>query len=84
MIDKPRNIRVLRSLPISEMTDEEIVKAALDRLQSKSIMLCYDDGERQVFMGRYRKDGKRFIEELKFAWEAKFGKLKSIKDLEIE
>lgn len=51
---KPRHIRILRELPISKMTDEEIVKAALDRLQSKAVMLGYLDEGRWVFQCWYK------------------------------
>lgn len=77
---KPRNIRILRELPISQMTDEEIVKAALDRLQTKAAMLCYEDPEskRVIFFGRYKKDGRIILRQLQVAWEEKFGKWKKI------
>lgn len=77
---KPRNIRILRELPISEMTDEEILKAAVDRLKTKAAMLCYDDQEskRVVFLGRYKKDGRIILRQLQVAWEEKFGKWKKI------
>lgn len=56
---KPRHIRVLRELPVSEMTDEEIVKAAMDRLQTKSAMLGYlNDDMRWQFI-YYHKNGYR-------------------------
>ena len=51
---KPRSIRILRELPISQVTDEEIVKAALDRLQSKSVMLGYIDDGRWIFQWYYK------------------------------
>lgn len=51
---KPRHIRILRELPISEMTDEEIVKAAMDRLNTNSVMLAYLDEGRWNFIHWYR------------------------------
>lgn len=77
---KLRNIKELRGLSISEMTDEEIVKAAMDRLKSRSAMLVYDDGEKFVFLGRYRKEGRLMIRQLQIAWEEKFGKFKKLDD----
>ncbi len=75
---KPRHIRELRTLPISEMTDEEITKAALDRLQTKALLLVYDDGQRWVFLGRYKRGGLNMLNVLKSVWEDKFGKFKKI------
>jgi len=72
----PRNIKILRSLPISEMTDAEIIKAAVDRLNAKAGMLVYFDQEsnRYIFMSQWKSDGYHLISDLKKAWEAKFGK----------
>lgn len=47
-----RHIRELRDIPVSEMTDEEIVKAAMDRLKTKSVMLVYDNDGQYTFLGR--------------------------------
>ncbi len=73
---KPRHIRELRTLPISEMTDEEIAKAACDRLGAKTLLLVYDDGEQCAFLGRYKKGGYHLLTCLQRAWEEKFGKFK--------
>lgn len=77
---KPRNIRILRELPISQMTDEEIVKAAMDRLNTNSVLLTYNDVENKayVFLGRYSKGGLPMQRELKYAYEEKFGKFKKL------
>lgn len=77
-----RNIRELRNLPVSEMTDEEIVKAAMDRLQTNSIMLIYNDIEdqRYIFLGRYKKGGRLMLRQLQIAYEDKFGKFKKIEE----
>ena len=80
---KPRHIRELRTLPINEMTDEEIAKAALDRLKTKSLMLVYTDDERWIFLSMYKKGGLQMLNCLKTAWEDKFGKFKKF-DLEDE
>lgn len=75
-----RNIRELRALPISELTDEEIVKATMDRLNTRSIMLVYEDPDdlRVIFLGRYRKAGRLMLRQLQIAWEEKFGKFKKL------
>lgn len=76
-----RHIREIEKLPISELTDEEIAKAALYRLNAQAVMLIYLDQEGQsYFLGRYKKAGGRsFIRHLLLAWEEKFGgKLKKI------
>ncbi len=82
-----RNIRILRTLPISELTDEEILKAAVDRLQTKAAMLVYEDSESQkfIFLYQYKEGGSSLITRLKHAYEEKFGKLKSIdyKDVQL-
>lgn len=70
---KPRNIRILRELPISQMTDEEIVKAAMDRLQTKACMLGYIDDNRWVFSWRYKNGHSGFIRGLKEHIEDWFG-----------
>jgi len=64
---KPRHIKDLRIIAISDMTDEEIVKAALDRLKTRALLLVYDDGERWVFLGRYKKGGLQMLNVLKTA-----------------
>ncbi|WP_019540581.1 hypothetical protein [Proteiniphilum acetatigenes] len=61
---KPRNIRILRELPISQMTDEEIVKAAMDRLKSKAAVLGYLDDNRWVFSWRYKNGAYPLIKSL--------------------
>lgn len=79
---KPRHIRILRELTISEMTDEEILKAAFDRLKTKAAMLCYEDPEskRVVFFGRYKDGGRIILRQLQVAWEEKFGEWKKIEE----
>jgi hypothetical protein len=75
--DKMRHIREIKNLPISQLTDEEIVKAAMYILKSKAAMLVYQDSESLdlIFLGRYRKDGYQVITALRKAWSEKFGKL---------
>ncbi len=76
-----RNIREIRTLPISELTDEEIVKATMDRLKAECVMLVYEDNENGiVFLGRYRKSGSLLLNQLKKAWEDKWGKLTRLEE----
>jgi hypothetical protein len=79
---KARHIKVLRDLPISEMTDEEILKAAVDRLKTKAAMLCYEDpdNKRVIFLGRYKDGGRIILRQLQVAWEEKFGEWKKIEE----
>ncbi|QIK58820.1 hypothetical protein G7050_02760 [Dysgonomonas sp. HDW5A] len=78
-----KNIREIRTLPISELTDEEIVKATMDRLKAKCVMLVYEDSENGIaFLGRYRKGGSLLLNQLKKAWEEKWGKLTKIEEEE--
>jgi len=77
-----RHIREIYNLPISELTDEEICKAAMKRLKTKSILLVYDDEESKkwIFLGKYKKGGSLMHTRLKEAWETRFGKFKKIED----
>jgi hypothetical protein len=77
---KPRHIRELRNLPISEMTDEEIVKASMDRLKANCAMLVYDDGQTLAFFGRYNAAGRITLMNLRKVCETVFGKFHAIKD----
>lgn len=79
-----RNIREIRTLPVSELTDEEIVKATMDRLKTRSVMLAYEnpDDLRIILLGRYRKGGRLMLKQLQIAWEEKFGKFKKLEEEE--
>lgn len=78
---KPRNIKELRKIPISEMNDEEIVKAALDRLHTDCAMLVYNgEDNKLMFIGRYKKTGLDTIRKLRHVCEMVFGKFKSFED----
>ena len=71
-----RHIREIYNLPISQLTDEEILKCATKRLETKAAMLVYESDNRLIFLGRYKKGGYHFLTMLKKAWEDKFGKFK--------
>lgn len=79
-----RNIRDIRSLSVSELTDEEIVKAAMDRIKTRSIMMVYEnpDDLKLIFLGRYGKGGRLMLRQLQIAWEEKFGKFNNIEEEE--
>lgn len=81
-----RNIRELRNLPISEMTDEEILKAAHDRLGTNCCMLIYNspDDFKIIILGRYAKDGRIDMMRLKTVFENIYGSMKSLKDADEE
>ncbi len=74
-----RHISEIRDLPISQLSDEEIAKAAMHRLESKALYLVYqDEKEGLIFIGRWRGGGSKSITALKQAWEERFGKLHKI------
>ncbi len=79
-----RNVPEIRNLPVSELSDEEIVKAAMDRLKTNSVMLVYNDmkDQRYIFLGRYKKGGRLMLRQLQIAYEDKFGKFKKIEEEE--
>jgi hypothetical protein len=79
-----RHIREIENLPVNQLTDEEILKATMKRLKTKSIMLVYDDEENNkwVFLGRYKKGGLLMMKRLREAWEEKFGKFKKMEEEE--
>lgn len=79
-LTKMRHINQIKNLPISELTDEEITKAAMYRLNTKALMLVYDDGGQWNFISRYKKGGGVLINRLKLAWEEKFGKFKKMEE----
>ena len=73
-----RHLREIKDLPVSELTDEEIVKAAMHRLGANAAMLVYSDENQTYFIGRYRKGGRMVLRQLQSAWEERFGKLNRI------
>lgn len=75
-----RQLREIKNLPVSELTDEEIVKAAMHRLNANAAMLVYADGDNTYFIGRYRKGGRMILRKLQSAWEERFGKLDRIEE----
>lgn len=73
---KARHIRIIEKLPVSELTDEEIAKAAMHRLDSKAVLLIYESEDRLNFIGRYRNNARYILTHLKHAYEEKYGKFK--------
>jgi hypothetical protein len=76
-----RHIRVIRDLPISQLSDDEIVKAAMYRLEANCCAIMYqDEAGQSFFLTRYKnKRGKQFVNLMLLAWEGKFGKMRRIK-----
>lgn len=78
-----RNIIELRKLPISELTDEEVVKVMRDKLNAPMVMLVYtDETGNGFFLGRWKgPDGKKFWNKLITAWQDKYGKMDSLEEM---
>ena len=75
-----RHIREIYGLPVSQLTDEEILKCAFKRLRTKAAMLVYESDNRLIFLSRFGKGGRHFLQSLKEAWEDKFGKFKKFEN----
>lgn len=77
-----RHIREIRNLRVSELTDEEILKAAVDRIKCQAAVFMYkspDDG-RMIMLARYRKGGYPTLTHIKTVLESYFGKFKKIEE----
>jgi len=75
-----RTILEIRKLPMSELTDEEIAKGALDRLNANAIVFGYSDKAGNVyFFSRYKNKSSWFITKCRKALESVFGKMKFIR-----
>lgn len=68
-----RSITELRSLPIDELTDEEIVKVIRDKFKSRFALVAYESDGSYLFLSTYKGAGKKMITQLRVAWEQKFG-----------
>ena len=68
-----RSITELRSLPIDELTDEEIVRVIRDKFQSRFSLIAYESDGNYVFLSTYKGAGKKMITQLQVAWQDKFG-----------
>lgn len=75
-----RHIRQIINLPISQLSDAEIVKAAMHRLNAQGVALMYVDQDgNEYFFTRWRhKIGKSYVSRWMKAWEALFGKMSRI------
>ena len=64
-----RNIKVIRNLPISQLTDEEILKATIEHLDCKAAVLIYYDRNNGVaWLAKWKNkfpEGKKFLIWLK-------------------
>lgn len=79
-MDNARHIREIKDLPISQLTDAEIIKAAMYRLDAQAVAMMYVDKEGQsYFFTRYRhKVGGSYVRMWLKAWESLFGKMTRI------
>lgn len=79
-----RHIKDIKELPVSELSDEEILKVACHRLNAKCGFFGYMSQDGTVWLfGRYKNkhpEGRRFLSDLWKAWESKIGKFKRIKE----
>lgn len=77
---RDRHIREIKDLPISQLSDSEIVKAAMYRLEAQAVALMYVDKEgKSYFFTRWRhKAGKPFVNMWLQAWGKLFGKMTRI------
>lgn len=84
-LNKARHINQIKDLPISQLTDDEIVKAAMYRLDANCCAIMYqDESGASYFLTRYKnKAGKQFIQRMLEAWEGKFGKMSRIKKTDL-
>ncbi len=75
-----RRISEIKNLPITQLSDEEIVKAAMHRLEGNYAMLIYLGKDENVFfLGRWRNaKGRNYAKVIMKAWEDKFGKMKRV------
>lgn len=57
-----RKLREIYNLPVSQLSDEEILKAAMKRLGTKMCALVYrgDNGQTEVFFRFKDQEGKQY------------------------
>lgn len=75
MTTNKRSITELSNLPISEMTDEEIVTTIRDLFKSKFALIAYESKGSYLFLSACSNGGKFMISNLQKAWEDKFGNM---------
>ena len=79
-----RHIKEIKDLPISQLSDEEILKATLYRLEAKAAVLVYLDRDNHSwFFYRYKKrkgifGGDRWCTLLINAWKDYFKEPKRV------
>lgn len=76
-----RHIKVIIDLPVSQLTDEEIAKAACKRLGAKMAALIYlDEDGHSYFLSHYADPvGAKFWTACLQAWEKMFTKVRRIR-----
>lgn len=79
-MSETRHIRQIKDLPISQLSDAEIIKAAMYRLDAQAVAMMYVDKSGQsYFFTRWRhKAGRPFVRMWMQAWEKMFGKMTRI------
>lgn len=80
MFLEPRKISEIKDLPISQLSDEEIVKAAMYRLDATYCAIMYRDREGNSFyIDRWKsKYGKVFGDRCRKDWENTFGNMRRV------
>lgn len=79
-----RHIKVIKDLPINQLSDEEILKAAMYRLEAKAAVLVYlDRDNKSWFFYRYKNrkgifGGHRWCTLLINAWKNYIGEPKRV------
>jgi hypothetical protein len=70
--DGIRNLRVIKSLPVSELTDEEICKLFLSRFEARAIVMMYVDKQGQYYSFGRLYSGKelfaRYRRCVRYCW----------------
>ncbi len=69
-----RRISEIKNLPISQLTDEEIVQVTMHRLQARAIVMGILDQDNKSWMFyRYKgRQGKQFCATLKYLYRSYF------------
>lgn len=79
-----RNMRDIKSSPVKELTDDEIVKLFFDRFNAEALVMMYQDKQGlRYFFGRARINHKAdsFIREVKDKFYDAFGDAENWKEV---
>ncbi len=76
-----RHISQIKDLPISELTDEEIAKAAMHRVDAIGIIVTYIYKDECNTFYRWRNGlARHYIMLMRKAWDSFYGKMKDISE----